>query len=548
MDTLRFILILSLALVGMLIWQAWEQDYGRPAAEQASAAQEEAARSADIPEFIEAGDEPAAAAVLPITDAADDGRVTAETDVLRMEFSLRGATLRRAELPLYTVSLDRPDEPVVLLDDSGPQIHIVQGGLVGGGPAPTHEDRFSSENSSYVLEPGQDVLRVPFTWNDGGLRVTKTYELRRGSYLVRVQYRVENLGSEDWQGRSYSQIQRSDPETARARLIYTYTGAVLSSPEKRYSKITFEDMRETKLDRDIRGGWIAMLQHYFVAALVPVDREAVYRFYTMQLPQERFAIGVFSPRVTVAAGESGLIEEQFFVGPKLQSVLAEIADGLDLTVDYGPLWFIAKPLHWMLDWLHGVTGNWGWAIIFVTVLLKLLFYHLSAAGYRSMANMRRVQPRIMAIRDRYKNDRARLNQAMMQIYKEEKINPFGGCLPILIQIPVFIALYWVLLESVELRQAPFILWLNDLSSPDRYWVLPIIMGVTMFIQQKLNPAPLDPVQEKVMMALPFVFTIFFGFFPSGLVLYWVVNNVLSIAQQWLITRSLERAAAPHGKS
>jgi YidC/Oxa1 family membrane protein insertase len=325
------------------------------------------------------------------------------------------------------------------------------------------------------------------------------------------------------------------------RLIYTYTGAAVSGPENRYEKVTFDDMRERPLARDIQDGWIAVMQHYFVTAIVPAYSDRNYHYYTKALGGNLFAAGSITPAVQVAPGAEAEIVEHIYAGPKDQDRLAEIAAGLDLTVDYGMLWFIAKPLFWCLSQVHTITGNWGWSIVLITIFLKVLFYQLSAAGYRSMANMRRVQPRLMAIRDRYKDDRVRMNQAMMQLYKEEKINPFGGCLPILVQIPVFIALYWVLLESVELRQTGFVLWLRDLSAPDPYWVLPLIMGVTMFIQQKLNPAPMDPVQAKVLMVLPFVFTVFFGFFPSGLVLYWVVNNVLSIIQQWLIMRNLERA-------
>ena len=285
-----------------------------------------------------------------------------------------------------------------------------------------------------------------------------------------------------------------------------------------------------------------MLQHYFVSALIPASREEKNHYYTLAHNDNRYVIGVITPAISVAPNETGVIEQKLYIGPKVQSKLEEIAPGLELTVDYGVLWFLAKPLFWCLEKFHGITGNWGWAIVLVTLMLKLIFFKLSAAGYKSMANMRRVQPRLLAIKDRYKDDRTRLNQAMMDIYKKEKINPLGGCFPILIQIPVFIALYWTLLESVELRQTGFIFWLSDLSAPDQYFVLPLLMGVTMLIQQKLNPAPMDPVQQKVMSILPIVFTVFFAFFPSGLVLYWVVNNVLSIAQQWVITRSIDRAA------
>jgi YidC/Oxa1 family membrane protein insertase len=321
---------------------------------------------------------------------------------------------------------------------------------------------------------------------------------------------------------------------------------VLSAPDNRYEKIQFEDIGDPPVERSTAQGWAAMLQHYFVTALVPADPGETYTYRIRRAGEgaaTAFVVAI-APAGDVAPGGTAVFTTGVYVGPKLQHVLEQIAEGLELTVDYGRLWFIAKPLYWCLEWLHGRVGNWGWAIILVTVLLKLAFFHLSAAGYRSMANMRRVQPRIMALRDRYKDDRARLNQAMMQIYKEEKINPFGGCLPILIQIPVFIALYWVLLESVELRQAAWVLWIRDLSTPDPYFVLPLIMGVTMFVQQKLNPAAMDPVQERVLQILPFVFTIFFAFFPSGLVLYWVVNNILSIAQQWVITKHIVQPTPP----
>lgn len=547
MDTIRLLLIFSLAIVGMLLWEAWEKDYGiAPAADTPPAREVEGKGTPtggpELPVPAEAVLAGSAVAAGGAANRFAASRIQVETDVLRLEIGTRGAGIRRAALLHYPVTIDRPNEPFVLLDDAGAEFYVTQGGLLSHQPAPTDEDEFHSGHTRYVLAPGADHLLVPFTWSSGGIQIKKVYELRRGSYLISVRYEVENRSGGTWLGHPYAQIQRSDPGRAGRRLVYTYIGAVLSSPEQRYKKIDFEDMQEQKLDQEVSGGWAAMLQHYFVTALIPSNPGAPYRYYTIALPENRYVIGAMGPGLSVENGARGVSQDQLYVGPKLQRILTQTAEGLDLTVDYGALWFLAKPLYWCLERLWEITGNWGWAIILVTVLLKLLFYHLSAAGFRSMANMRRVQPRIIAIRDRYKNDRARLNQAMAQIYKEEKINPFGGCLPIVIQIPVFIALYWVLLESVEMRQSGFIFWLHDLSTPDPYWVLPILMGATMFIQQKLNPAAMDPVQEKVMLIMPFAFTIFFGFFPSGLVLYWVVNNVLSIAQQWLITRSLERAA------
>lgn len=542
MENLRFILVISLVLVGSMLWQAWEEDYGAPAAQDSASPATPEIQATPVPtaptEHTQAPEVAAAAGA--------GERVEIRTDTLRVEINTNGAGISRVELLQYPVRIEEPDVPLLLLDDTPPIFYVIQGGLLSAQGGPTHEVAYSAERESFVLESGQESVTVPLRWREGGLQVTKEFIFARSSYEVTVRYRVENQSAEPWVGRSYAQIQRLDPGRTGRRLVYTYTGAVVSSPDQRYEKVDFDEMREAKLERDISNGWVAMLQHYFVTALLPARTDVPYRYYTSSLGDNRFAAGMISPPVEIAALGQGILEERLYMGPKVQALLERAAEGLDLTVDYGSLWFLAKPLFVCLVWLHGLTGNWGWAIILVTVLLKVLFYKLSAAGYRSMANMRRVQPRLKAIQERFKDDRARLNQAMMQIYKEEKINPFGGCLPILIQIPVFIALYWVLLESVEMRQVPFILWIRDLSSPDPYWVLPVVMGVTMFIQQKLNPAPMDPVQEKVMQIMPFAFTIFFGFFPSGLVLYWVANNILSIAQQWLITRNMERGAKAAG--
>lgn len=313
-----------------------------------------------------------------------------------------------------------------------------------------------------------------------------------------------------------------------------------SSEEDPYDKYDFSDMDDNPLDRAVTGGWVAMIQHYFVGAWIPHAEER-NRYWTLtpsQPPDVRYKLGVTAAKRTVAPGQTGEFSIRLYAGPKLQERLSVLAPNLERTVDFGFLWIIAQPLFLLLKWIHSLIGNWGWSIIGVTLIIKLAFFHLSAASYKSMARMRKMQPRITALRERYQDDKQRLNQAMMTMYKEEKINPLGGCLPILIQIPVFIALYWVLVESVELRQAPFILWLKDLSLHDPYFVLPVLMGITMFAQQKLNPAPPDPIQAKVMMALPFVFTFFFLFFPAGLVLYWFINNLLSIAQQWIITRKI----------
>jgi len=419
---------------------------------------------------------------------------------------------------------------------------VIQSGLRASvGTEPTHHVVYTAEQGSYRMADDADELQVSMIWRSPeGVEVVKRYIFHRGSYAVGLQHEVRNNSTAEWQGRQYRQLQRTQvAETGQSSFIYTYMGGVIYSPEEKYEKISFEDMVDEKLDRSITGGWAAMLQHYFLGALIPASAETD-RYYTNTLSSARYVIGMISPGRTVAPGSSALYETTIFIGPKLQDEMKQVAPGLELTVDYGLLTVLAQPLFWLLKTLHGLLGNWGWAIVCVTILIKLAFYKLSETSYKSMANMRKLAPRMKTLKERYGDDRQKMNQAMMEMYKKEKINPLGGCLPIVVQIPVFIALYWVLLESVELRQAPFILWITDMSSPDPYYILPLLMGATMLIQQKLNPAPLDPIQAKVMMMLPIVFTVFFAFFPSGLVLYWVVNNTLSIAQQWVITRRIER--------
>ena len=546
MDNLRFILVVSLSLVMLMLWQEWEKDYGSPVSQEETTVMENGeTRPVDVPVAPVSTKTKQSVLNLDIDSSApisDEEYIAVKTDLYQINIGKKGGGVDKLELLKFPVALETPDIPTLLLNNTSPLFYVVQGGLLSKNGGPTHEATFTTSSDNYVLGEGESSLIVPLVWeSEEGLKVTKTYEFNRNSYLVNVKYEIENKSTEPWVGHAYSQLQRTDPGR-ESRILYTYTGAIVSSPEQRYEKLSFDDMEDEKLSVDITNGWVAMLQHYFVSALVPSSREESNHYYTLATDNNRYVIGAITPAITVAANTAGVIEQKIYMGPKIQSKLEKIAPGLELTVDYGVLWFLAKPLFWCLDKFHGITGNWGWAIVLVTLMLKLIFFKLSAAGYKSMANMRRVQPRLMAIKDRYKDDRTRLNQAMMDIYKKEKINPLGGCFPILIQIPVFIALYWTLLESVELRQTGFIFWLTDLSAPDRFYVLPLLMGVTMLIQQKLNPAPMDPVQQKVMSILPIVFTVFFAFFPSGLVLYWVVNNTLSIAQQWVITRNIEREA------
>jgi YidC/Oxa1 family membrane protein insertase len=549
MDSIRLVLIISFAMVSMKLWTSWETTYGNSAVAISS---QTSVNGVDEPADIKNNELPQSPAAAGVSGVPALTQSTAQnlpgqkpveirTDIFVMRIDPQGAGISHTALLDYPTSLEKPEDPFVLMDTSEHLTYVLQGGLLSKQAAPTHESQFNTSQQQYEMVAGMNELQVPFTWEQDGISVTKTYEFLQGSHQVRVRYNINNNSSTTWSGRAYSQFKRNAPEQGGMRLIYTYTGPVISGPENRYEKIPFKDITSQALTRDVADGWMAMIQHYFLTALVPTDKTSTYHYYARDLGNNMFAAGALTPVIEIKPGEQKEIEELVYLGPKDQDQLEQIATGLDLTVDYGKLWFLAKPLFWGLSKVHEYTGNWGWSIILITIFLKLFFYKLSAAGYRSMANMRRVQPRLVALRDRYKEDRAKLNQAMMQIYKEEKINPLGGCFPILIQIPVFIALYWVLLESIELRQAPFVLWIQDLSTPDPYWVLPLVMGITMFVQQKLNPAPIDPIQAKVMMIMPFAFTIFFGFFPSGLVLYWVANNTLSIAQQWMITRNLERA-------
>jgi len=546
MDNQRLIIFIALSFVVLLLWEAWQRDYGTEPTPtvteetRTGGSADTAARApaADIPDALP---ETGMAAEAEPTPDPQSQRIRVKTDVLDIEIDTRGGDLVGAALLDYPVDADKPDVPVRLLHERPNDVFMVQSGLrTPDSTEPTHHVTYTSARDEWRLQPGQDELTVELTWTSPeGIEVIKRYRFRRGDYLVEMEQEVRNTTASPWRGRQYRQIQRSEVEGQGQAFIYTYTGGVIYSPEEKYEKYDFGDMRDTPLARDISGGWAAMIQHYFLAAWIP-DADESNHYYSKALSNNRFVLGLAAPAVSVAPGENHVFASRLFVGPKLQDRLDDIAPGLELTADYGMLTILAKPIFWLLEKIHSIVGNWGWSIIILTLLIKLLFYKPSEMSYKSMAQMRKLAPRLKTLKERYGDDKQKLNQAMMDLYKTEKINPLGGCLPILIQIPVFIALYWVLLESAELRQADFALWLDDLSSKDPYYILPLIMGGTMFIQQKLNPAPLDPIQAKVMMILPVVFTVFFAFFPSGLVLYWVTNNVLSITQQWVITRRIEQ--------
>ncbi len=554
MDNIRFVLIVVLSMIIVMLWQAWQQDYG-PKPEIAATATEIPAISAveeDLPEAsstigsqetVQPAESAEKSSSVPSLEVHADKVITVTTDVYRLEIDTRGGTLRNLDLLQYPVDKDNPEVVVRLFSSSEEKLFLGQNGLLaasGSRAAADHHTVFTADQDNYRMSEELNILRIPLTWTDNkGLQVRKIFVFTRGSYLIEVQQQVINNTGEVWQGRQYSQLLRKPFKDANGNtFIRTYAGGVVYTEEDKYQKISFDDMEDENLNITTKGGWVAMIQHYFAAADIPPADE-VNHFYTKKLPDSRYVIGYYSPVNSVQPGSEVTLTTRMFVGPKLQPVMEKIAPGLELTVDYSWLTFIGKPIFWLLNKIHSLVNNWGFAIIGVTLCIKLLFFKLSEASYKSMAKMRKIQPRLKQLQERFADDRQRFNTEMMAMYKKEKVNPLGGCLPILVQIPVFISLYWVLIETVELRQAPFILWIQDLSTKDPFFVLPVLMGITMKIQQSLNPAPIDPVQAKVMKMFPFVFTVFFMFFPSGLVLYWVVNNSLSIIQQWYITKKIE---------
>ncbi|GAB5453043.1 MAG: membrane protein insertase YidC [Halioglobus sp.] len=478
--------------------------------------------------------------------APSESLVQVRTDVLNFVIDLRGGDIVQLSLPQHLERLDS-DDPFVLLEQNSQLVYISRSGLIGpNGIDANGRANFSAPSSSFELADGEDSLTIDLNWSDGsGINITKRFTLKRGDYLIQVDYLVENNSSERWQANLFGQIKREDAlppsQDTAAMGMQPFLGVATTQPDDRFTKFTFDDLADESFKAQLPGGWIAMIQHYFLSAWIPGQEQT--HSYSARRTGSGFNIAEFtSPPLVLDPGKSGKTGAQFYAGPKDQYRLKEISAYLDLSVDYGWLWWIAQPLFWLLTKIHALVGNWGVAIILLTVLIKAAFFRLSAASYRSMANMRRVQPKLVELREQYADDKQKQSQAMMELYKKEKINPMGGCLPILVQMPVFIGLYWMLMESVELRHAPFFLWIEDLSVMDPYFVLPLLMGASMWFMQKLNPPPPDPMQAKIMQWLPIMFTFFFLWFPSGLVLYWLVNNLLSIAQQWVITRQIENAA------
>ena len=431
----------------------------------------------------------------------------------------------------------------VLLDDrTSPHLYIAQSGLIGPG-LPNHRTSFTAKAGDYILQDGSAKLEVRLNWSDGkGLQVDKIYTFHRSSYVIDVAYEIKNSSGSPIDPSAYFQLVHDSDLGKGTPMMTTFTGVAYFTDTDKYKKLTFPDMEKSNLSKSAKDGWIGLVQHYFVGAWIPKQGES-REYYTKRLSDNIYTAGAVIPIGSIATGTAKITSVRIYAGPQEQANLMSVAPGLEYTVDYGWLTVVASPLFWVLSAIEKLSHNWGVAIILLTVLLKLLFFPLSAASYKSMAKMRNLAPRLERLKEQYGDDRQKLHQAMMDLYKTEKINPMGGCLPVVVQIPVFIALYWVLLGTVEMRHAPFMLWIHDLSAADPYYVFPTLMGITMLIQTKLNPKPPDPVQAKVMMIMPLVFSVFFFFFPAGLVLYWLVNNVLSIAQQWAINRAIDGGKA-----
>ncbi len=543
MDNQRLILVVALSVILLFLWQAWDKQHiEAPVAPTTSTTTSPSGST--VPTLTTPGTQ--ATSTAPSSEPPHGQRIHITTDLLQAQIDTSGGDLRDLYLRAYPVKVGEPQKPFELLRDAGNYLFYVQTGLFGHSPFwPNHKTLYNTSATTYQLAPGQQTLQVPLTWSGpDGLRVTKTYTFHRNSYVVDVSYAITNGGKQPRNAYLYAQLLRSyiAPPHHMFGVAPSYTGAAVYSPAKKYDKVPFEHMAAKPLKMNVTGGWVAMLEHYFVGAWVPPATTAS-EFYSLVSDGNHYTVGYKTTApTTIAPGATATLDARLYAGPTEQARLKKVAPGLDLTVDYGLLTFIAAPLYWLLAHIHDIVGNWGWSIILLTVLIKLAFYPLSATSYRSMAHLRRVQPKLASLKERYGDDREKMSKAMMEIYKTEKINPLGGCLPIVVQIPVFISLYWVLLETVELRQAPFIFWIHDLSAADPYFILPILMGISMLTQQIISPQMTDPMQRKVMMAMPVLFTFFFAFFPAGLVLYWVVQNILSIAQQWWITHRFEASA------
>ena len=541
MDIKRTILWVVFSLSLLMLWDQWQRHHGQPSmlfpttsttADTSSVTDANVARKSDAPQAAAIAN----TAINPVPVATGE-TITITTDIVKADIDTIGGELKRLELLKHKDTVD-PTKNLVLFDSSTKRTYLAQTGLIGG-PFPTHKSLFTALPGARTLDNGNQVQLV-LEAMEGAVKLTKTFTFKRGDYTIDVKHTVTNESTAPVTPSLYLQLVRDGnaPE-GEQRFVHTFTGASVYTDTSKFQKFDFSHIENNKAEHTTKSdnGWFALIQHYFVSAFIPQDK-APREIFTKKIATNLYAVGNILPFGSIAPGTSATMDARLYSGPEESITLEKVAPGLELVKDYGWLTIIAKPIFWLMAQIYKVLGNWGWTIITLTVLIKLAFFPLSAASYRSMAKMKTVTPKMTAIRERFKSDPQKMNQAMMELYKTEKINPLGGCLPIVVQIPVFISLYWVLLASVEIRNAPWLGWIHDLAAPDPFYILPIVMAISMFIQTKLNPTPPDPMQAKVMMFMPLIFSVMFFFFPSGLVLYWITNNVLSIAQQWVITKKI----------
>ncbi|WP_322043670.1 membrane protein insertase YidC [Paraburkholderia sp. J67] len=545
MDIKRTVLWVIFFMSAVMLYDNWQRDHGRQSMFFPSATQTQTAASgtaaASAPDA--ASDLPAAAAGQAPTGSAQPAEAAAQlvhfhTDVYDGEIDTRGGTLTKLSL-VKEGDGKQPDQYITLFDHTKDHTYLARTGLLGG-DFPNHNDVYTATPGPRELSGDASSFQISLDSPEkGGVKVTKTYTFTKGSYVIGVDTKVQNVGSTPVSPTLYLELVRDSQPVETPRFSHTFIGPAVYSNEHHFQKISFSDIDKNKADfvNQADNGWVAMVQHYFATAWIP-QQGAKRDIYVEKFDNSLYRVGVKQPLGTIAPGATDNVQSRLFAGPEEERMLEGIAPGLELVKDYGWVTIIAKPLFWLLEKIHGYVGNWGWAIVLLTLLIKAVFFPLSAASYKSMARMKEITPRMQALRERFKSDPQKMNAALMELYKTEKVNPFGGCLPVVIQIPVFISLYWVLLSSVEMRGAPWILWIHDLSQQDPFFILPVLMAVSMFLQTRLNPTPPDPVQAKMMMFMPIAFSVMFFFFPAGLVLYYVVNNVLSIAQQYYITRMM----------
>ncbi len=551
LDNLRFGLYAVLVMIFYFMYQAWNIDHPQRMANTAPAttidtpATTSTTNNNYIPDVKNTSQAQTATqpSVASASNVTSQNTVHVATDLLNVNIDPVGGDITQVSLTKYPEEL-HSTKPTVLLNDNSDSRYLAQSGLLStAGPDTTKgQATYTIEKSDYTLANDQNDLQVKLNWQSPeGLKVAKIFTFKRNSYEVGVTYQVTNQTNQVWNGNMYMQLMRKNtpPVNKQGPMSFsTYFGAAISSADKPYQKVSFKEMLEGNISQTIQGGWAAMIQHYFVSAWIP-ESTATSQYFSRVTQDGMYTIGMLGPQLDVKPGQTVETHSKFYSGPSVTSDLEKAAPGLQLTIDYGWLWIISATIFWMMQHIHSVVGNWGWSIVLVTLVIKLMFYKLSAKSYRSMSSMKKLQPKLNQLKERFGADKQAFTQATLELYRKEKVNPMSGCLPILIQIPVFIGLYWVLIESIQLRQAPFILWIHDLSQKDPFYVLPVLMGISMFLQQRLNPPPPDPVQAKVMMLMPFIFTAMFINFPAGLMLYWFVNNSLSFLQQWYIMRTIK---------